>query len=606
MIRFTSLYIISFLFALTVSAQVRPVVGFNERGEGNETVINIQWTGDQEDKWYAFNQDRLDVMAVKAEIQSTSLPVTKEKDAIYSFSLSSDKDYVEILLDIKYLAPGEKLALTDIRSGEILYEIRSSPSKRLLLPAFNPSTTYFKWTGSEKGIFQSRFSFSTIYLHPQDIERGGPMIGFGTALSCHPNAACKEDSIMQLISNSAIRIRMVMEEGIGWCTGAFVNNARNDKTPYILTAHHCTFEFTPQYDLWRFDLEYKSLTCENPTTEPVIFSMTGCEKKAGAQASDFLLVLLEEDVPSNHQVTFAGWNRDAIATPDTSYLVHHPNADIRKLSTSINKAVIHPNQIGWSEGYTTPADHHFRFKFTEGGHQPGSSGGPIFDQDGFLVAQLHGGTLGCEIVNNAFCGRFSKSWDAGATPSERLKEWLDPDNTGIVLLEAIDNVSQGDLIDVVGTITDPEGQPVKNVSVVITGAANDTVVTNAEGQFVFTSINRNGPYQIAPSKNDHQTNGISVLDLLAIQKHLLGKDTFAIDWKHIAADATNNQSVSVGDILVLLRLLLGKIAYLPSSPSWRFYPASIDVDSIPQGNHLEIQFQGIKIGDLNGTADPSQ
>ncbi len=131
-------------------------------------------------------------------------------------------------------------------------------------------------------------------------------------------------------------------------------------------------------------------------------------------------------------------------------------------------------------------------------------------------------------------------------------------------------------------------------------------MTNAEGQFVFNSINRNGSYQIVPSKNDHQTNGVSVLDLLVIQKHLLGKDTFAIEWKHIAADATNNQDVSVGDILVLLRLLLGKIAYLPSSRSWRFDPAAIQVDSIPQGNHLELQFQGIKIGDLNGTADPGQ
>ena len=606
MIRFTSLCFFSLLFSLTLSAQVKPVVGFNIRGEGMETVVKIHWTHDQQDQWNALNQDRLDVMALKTDINSTALPPTNGKEATYSFSLPVDEYELEILLEIKYLAPGEKLALLERASGEVIYEIKSSPSKRLLLPAFDPAVTLLKWTGSDKGIFQSRFSISNIYLQPAGALRGGPTIGFGTALSCHPNAACKEDSIMQLISNSAIRIRMVMDEGIGWCTGAFVNNARNDKTPFVLTANHCTFEFTPQYDLWRFDLEYRSLTCENPATEPVMFSMTGCEKKAGAQASDFLLVLLEEDVPSNLQITFAGWNRDAITTPDTSYLVHHPNADIRKLSTSVNKAVIHPNQIGWSEGYTTPADHHFRFKFTEGGHQPGSSGGPIFDQDGFIVAQLHGGTLGCEIVNSAFCGRFSKSWDAGTTPSDRLKEWLDPDNTGIVQLEAIDNVSQGDLVDVVGTITDPEGQPVKNVSVVITGAASDTVVTNAEGLFVFNSINRNGTYQIVPSKNDHQTNGVSVLDLLAIQKHLLGKDTFAIEWEHIAADATNNQDVSVGDILVLLRLLLGKIAYLPSSPSWRFNPAAIHVDSIPQGNHLELQFQGIKIGDLNGTADPGQ
>ena len=28
-------------------------------------------------------------------------------------------------------------------------------------------------------------------------------IGFGTALPCHPNTACKQDSIIELIANSA-------------------------------------------------------------------------------------------------------------------------------------------------------------------------------------------------------------------------------------------------------------------------------------------------------------------------------------------------------------------------------------------------------------------
>nr|MDQ3016264.1 hypothetical protein [Bacteroidota bacterium] len=105
--------------------------------------------------------------------------------------------------------------------------------------------------------------------------------------------------------------------------------------------------------------------------------------------------------------------------------------------------------------------------------------------------------------------------------------------------------------------------------------------------------------------NTLPNNGINVLDLVRIQKHLLARDEFDYPWQFIAADATNNGDVSVGDILVLLRLVLGKITYLPSSPSWRFSPAVIDIDTIPAGGPYQVEFMGIKIGDLNGTADPS-
>ena len=167
--------------------------------------------------------------------------------------------------------------------------------------------------------------------------------------------------------------------------------------------------------------------------------------------------------------------RDDTAKPDTSYLVHHPNADIRKISTSVNEATIHPNQIGWIEGYTTPAHHHFRMKFTEGGHEPGSSGGPLFNQDGYLVGQLHGGSAGCEATNNAFIGRLSKSWSLGPTPQERLSDWLDPDQTGLTKISSIENITLGDLVTFRGLVSDPTGRPVKNAVIKVTGSLTETI-----------------------------------------------------------------------------------------------------------------------------------
>ncbi|HSF87914.1 MAG TPA: carboxypeptidase regulatory-like domain-containing protein, partial [Saprospiraceae bacterium] len=332
----------------------------------------------------------------------------------------------------------------------------------------------------------------------------------------------------------------------------------------------------------------------------------GCDLIAGGQASDFLLLLLSEDVPLNQEVTFAGWDRDDTARPDTSYLVHHPNADIRKLSTSVNEATIHPNQIGWTEGYTTPAHHHFRMKFTEGGHEPGSSGGPLFNQDGYLVGQLHGGTAGCESTNNAFIGRLSKSWNLGSTPQERLRDWLDPDQTGLTKISSIENKASGDIVTIHGLVSDPAGRPVKNAVLKVTGSLTETITTSDDGTFQLLNVNRNGQYIITPEKNDFPTNGLNAIDLVAIQKHLLGKDTFDLPWQYVAADATNNTMLSVGDIVVLQRLLLGKIQNLPSSPSWRFEPPQVIIDPIPSGEPAEIDIMCIKIGDLNGTADPKK
>ncbi len=602
--RIVLLYLLSVVFFQFARAQVNAQIEFQKQPEKALQIIQIHWSETDQQNWDQQNDGKLEIMGVKTNIQSESLPITSDQTSTFQFVIHQEST-IEVLLSIDEIAPSEKLYLKDSKTDEIIFEIPQVNHHQVLTPAFDPRSTYLEWTIGSGNRYESIFSIENIFVHHPDEERGRG-IGFGTSLSCFPNAACKQDSILKLISNTTVRIRMVMNEGIGWCSGSFINTTRNDRSPLILSAYHCTFQYTPKYDLWRFDLQYKSDSCTNPVAEPQYFSLTGCQLKASGQGSDFLLVRLNNDVPLNQEVTFAGWNRDSIALPDTLYLVHHPNADIRKFSTCTTGAVINQNQIGWSEGYTTPGKHHLSFKFTEGGHQPGSSGGPVFNQDGFLIAQLHGGSMGCEDVNHAFAGRLAKSWNYGTSPSTRLKDWLDPDQMGVVQWPALENIVKNDLVDIHGQVSDPLGRPVKNVDVVITGSTTQTVVTDDLGQFSLAGISRKGHYTITPSKDNNQTNGLNVLDLIAIQKHLLAKDTFDMPWQYIAADATNNNHVSVGDIVVLLRLLLGKITYLPSSPSWRFDPPVIELDNLPPGLPAEPQFMGIKIGDLNNTANPGQ
>ncbi len=587
-----------------IGAQIPASVTMTVSSRQEERNIHIQWSPQDESNWHEKFDGRLDIMSLKTNITTAVLHPENSGPTVFHLVLDQPC-LIECLVKIKDTDPAESIYLMDIHTGNLVADLKHTGKDRFLTPPFDPESTELVWRERDGGPDKTEINIENIYFEPVHSSHDRA-IGFGTALPCHPNAACKTDSLSRLISNSDVRIRLVMEEGIGWCSGTLLNTTRNDKTPFLLTAYHCTYDFTPYYDMWRFDFQYASPDCANPPTEPAYFSLTGCQLKASGQASDFLLVLLDNDIPVDEQVTFAGWDRDSINAPDTTYLVHHPNADIRKFSTCTDSANIHPFQIGWAEGYSTPANHHFHLRFTEGGHEKGSSGGGAYNQHYHLIGQLHGGTQGCEDINNTYIGRFAKSWSLGSTPPTRLKDWLDPEATGAMTVESIPNISAADFVDIHGVINDPFGRPVKNVKVHVSGATEHDIITGEDGSFELAHTNRNAQYIFTPEKSDNPANGLNVFDLLDIQKHLLAKQIFTENWQLIAADATNNGDITVGDILVLLKLILGKIQYLPSSPAWRFNPPEIELDSLPPGPQNEIQIMAIKIGDVDGTSDPGQ
>ncbi|MBK9336312.1 MAG: redoxin domain-containing protein [Lewinellaceae bacterium] len=106
-------------------------------------------------------------------------------------------------------------------------------------------------------------------------------------------------------------------------------------------------------------------------------------------------------------------------------------------------------------------------------------------------------------------------------------------------------------------------------------------------------------YEAVPAKNDNPLNGVSTLDLLQINRHILGIESFQHAWQLVAADANNSGSLSVFDILELRKLILGIYDTLPLAPSWVFSP--------PMDTLWPLQcpdFMAIKKGDVNGTSDP--
>ncbi|HSF88825.1 MAG TPA: hypothetical protein VLA46_05360, partial [Saprospiraceae bacterium] len=290
-IRFILLLLILSSFGWSkLVAQVNARIEVMRQVYDTAAIIQVRWNEADEKAWHDKNDGRLDILGLKANIGSADLKKSNSGTTTFSFGFVQPS-LIELKVNVRSIAAGEQLYLVDSERGNMLFDFSKQAQRDVLTTEFDPSRTILVWKNLEGSSYDSEFSIDNIYYQP--VKTGRVLdIGFGTSFPCHPNAACKEDSLLQLISNSTVRMRLVMEEGIGWCSGSFVNNTRNDKTPYVLSAHHCQYDYTPIYDMWRFDFQYLSTTCTNPLVEPQYFSITGCDLVAGGQASDFLLLLL--------------------------------------------------------------------------------------------------------------------------------------------------------------------------------------------------------------------------------------------------------------------------------------------------------------------------
>ena len=84
-----------------------------------------------------------------------------------------------------------------------------------------------------------------------------------------------------------------------------------------------------------------------------------------------------------------------------------------------------------------------------GASEGGSSGSPLFDDEGRIIGQLYGGSSECVgLTDNGAAdiyGRVDKSWDGAGSSSTRLSDWLDPNGTGQTVLNAYPAISDDDL-----------------------------------------------------------------------------------------------------------------------------------------------------------------
>lgn len=192
----------------------------------------------------------------------------------------------------------------------------------------------------------------------------------------------------------------------------------------------------------------------------------------------------------------------------------------------------------------------------------------------------------------------------------------------VVTLELADN--QGAcgtqlVTTVAGKLVSNSGVNISNAEILLENGIHDMdklTSSTVSGDYNFANAVMYYNYNVSGKKIDDYLNGVSTLDLVLIQRHVLGLNKFTSPYDVISADINNDGKVSAADLVELRKLILGIYLTLPKNDSWRFMNAAnpfADANNpFPINEKVAISnlshamtnqnFTAVKVGDVNGSA----
>jgi hypothetical protein len=171
-----------------------------------------------------------------------------------------------------------------------------------------------------------------------------------------------------------------------------------------------------------------------------------------------------------------------------------------------------------------------------------------------------------------------------------------------------------------GDITNFKGAKVNEVPVHVSSPQNTWVAySDAFGKYIEEDAPDAQRIVVRPQHNEVHINGVNTLDVLFLQRHILGLQPLATPYQQLSADVNNSKSITSSDIVEIRRLILGAIDTFSKVRSWRFLPeghlfanpnnpfAGALPDSIVypmlSGHQLATNFTAMKMGDVDGNAN---
>jgi len=185
--------------------------------------------------------------------------------------------------------------------------------------------------------------------------------------------------------------------------------------------------------------------------------------------------------------------------------------------------------------------------------------------------------------------------------------------------DVCDTIGQKAIVRIEGDVYTEENLMVEDVQIGLQAMVDSKMNvknTDTEGHFAFDNIDAYQDYRLEAQGENDFLNGVSTLDLVMIQRHILGLEALDSPYKLIAADVNNNQEINGLDLVELRKLILGIYLELPQNDSWRFVNESQNFDNPaapwPLEENIELyqlsedmmdnDFIAVKVGDVNGSA----
>lgn len=437
------------LYPLSYYNSLNQDISWNNLLAGNK---NLEYTG---------NEDKM--------LQHAGIYIPINIDLVQNFSLEDDIETnvmrlgfffpdafsVGFSFDRFFIPAGQELYIysLDYTIVQGPFTIEDAAEGYFVLPPINSDSLIFEFNGKQNRSTLPNIRISDVLLLDRPLFENRNK-GFGGSGDCEVDINCSEGEQWKIQKQSVVRILLRIGSQAYWCSGSMINNTENDYTPYLLTADHCGHDASENdLEQWIFYFNYEFSNCGSISSEPKRQTLTGCTRVAsggdnGNSGSDFYLILLDQEVPFTYQPFFTGWDRTS-SPSGHGVTIHHPDGDVKKISTYEtpttsaqwnNSGVLSHWEVLWS---STPNGH----GVTEGG----SSGAPLFNEQGYLVGTLTGGLAACEIGEFGvgtgpdepdFFGKFSYSWNEnGDNADDQLAPWLDPFGLNPIKMEGLINTN---------------------------------------------------------------------------------------------------------------------------------------------------------------------
>ena len=276
---------------------------------------------------------------------------------------------------------------------------------------------------------------------------------------CNIDVNCEIGDRWSEVKNAVVRL---IVDGRDVCTGTLINNTAEDKKPYVLSASHC-------YRKWEYaettvyTFNYESPYCAPLDGDP-IHTLSGAIMKAHYDSLDFALVELDDLPPPDFRPYYAGWDRSSVL-PDSSVTIHHPLGNIKKISIDYDV----PEYVTFSSSSVkNPTNGSFNIlRWDEGVTEVGSSGAALFNMKKQVIGTLSGGAAYCGSPVDDYFARFAMQWDFSSDTTKQLKHWLDPLETGTLLLSGKQFNTNEDLCNAFTNLTDTDEH--RNIAITVSG-----------------------------------------------------------------------------------------------------------------------------------------